>query len=296
MKTLLALLLLSPALVAQPLFAQSLSTQSKSKPGDVVIQQVNDRRTSGSFAQLTISLELPGVKASEVAATRVLLTTAVDDSGKTLLDPKAREPQLESTSRMSMKRDDAPPATISVTLLNPARKATKVKEIRGDIELYMPSRDPNSIAEIPKFLSYSGKQLASKALAANSVEIGVVSPTQLAAEKKRRGDAKRSEAKASGFDGEDLDRYVASYLESLLKLDDDEVLVRVKDPNKRIQEISYVTASGETKHVSTRDDDGFMRLSTWGDKPQPDWKLRVSMTTPKNIVRQPFVLTDVPLP
>jgi hypothetical protein len=296
MKTFLALLLLSPTLLAQTLFAQPLFAQSKSKPGDVVIQQVNDRRTSGSFAQLTISLELPGVKASEVAATRVLLTTAVDDSGKTLLDPKAREPQLESTSRMSMKRDDAPPATISVTLLNPARKATKVKEIRGDIELYMPSRDPNSIAEIAKFLSYSGKQLASKALAANSVEIAVVSPTQLAAEKKRRGDAKRSEAKASGFDGEDLDRYVASYLESLLKLDDDEVLVRVKDPNKRIQEISYVTASGETKHVSTRDDDGFMRLSTWGDKPQPDWKLRVSMTTPKNIVRQPFVLTDVPLP
>jgi hypothetical protein len=291
MKTLLALLLLSPTLFAQPLFAQT-----KGKPGDVVIQQVNDRRTNGSFAQLTISLELPGVKASEVAASRVLLTTAVDDSGRTLLDPKAREPQLESTSRMSMTRDDAPPATISVTLLNPARKATKVKEIRGDIELYMPSRDPNSTAEIAKFLSYSGKQLGNKALSANGVEIAVISPTQLAAEKKRRGDAKRSEAKASGLEGEDLDRYISSYLESLLKLDDDEVLVRIKDPNKRIQEISYITPGGETKRVSTRDADGLTRLSTWGDKPQPDWKLRVNMTTPKNIVRQPFVLTDVPLP
>jgi hypothetical protein len=286
MKTLLALLLLSPIVLAQP----------KGKPGDVVIQQVNDRRTSGSFAQLTISLELPGVKASDVAASRVLLTTAVDDSGRTLLDPKAREPQLESSYRMAMTHNDAPPATISVTLRNPDRKATKVKEIRGDIELYMPSRDPNSIAEIPKFLSSSGRQLAHKALAANGVEIAVVSSTQLAAEKKRRGDAKRSEAKASGLEGEDLERYLSSYLESLFKLDDDEVLVRVKDPNKRIQEISYVTASGETKRVSSRDDDGFTRLSTWGEKPQPDWKLRVSMTTPKNIVRQPFVLTDVPLP
>jgi hypothetical protein len=288
MKKLLALLLVSPFLFAQP----------KTRPGEVVIDQVNDRRTSGPFAQLTISLEMPGVKASDVAASRVLVTTAVDDSGRTLLDPDAREPQLEPSSRMGMTRDDgsSPPAAISVTLKNPDRKATKVKEVRGNIELYMPSKDPNSIAEIPKFLSYSGKPLAHKALAANGVEIAVVSSTQLAAEKKRRGEAKRSEAKASGLEGQDLEGYVSSFLESLLKLDDDEVLVRVKDPNKRIQKISYVTAGGETKRVSSRDDEGFTRLSTWGEKPQPDWKLRVSMTTPKNIVRQPFVLTDVPLP
>jgi hypothetical protein len=280
------------------LFAQPLLAQPKAKPAEVVINQVNDRRTSGSFSQLTISLELPGVKASDVAASRVLVTSAVDDSGKSLLDADAHQPQLESSSRMRMGSDDgsSPPATISVTLKNPDRKATKVKEVRGDIELYMPSKDPNSTAEIPKFLSSSGKPLAHKALSANGVEIALVSPAQLAAEKKRRGEAKRAEAKAAGLEGQGLEEYISNYLESLLKVDDDEVLVHVKDPNKRIQQLSYVTAAGETKQVSAHDSDGFTRLSTWGEKPQPDWKLRVSMTTPKNIVRQPFALTDVPLP
>ena len=293
MKKLRALLLFPPFLFAHPLLAQT-----KTKPADVVINQVNDRRTNGSFAQLTISLELPGVKASEVAASRVLVSSAVDDSGKSLVDAGGREPQLESSSRMGMTHDDgsSPPAHISVTLKNPDRKATKVKEVRGDIELYMPSKDPNSTAEIAKVLSLSGKPLAHKALAANSVEITIVGPAQLAAEKKRRGDVKRAEAKAAGLEGKELEEYVSSYLESVLKLDDDEVLVRIKDPNKRIQQIGYVTAAGETKQVSTRDDEGFTRLSTWGEKPQPDWKLRVSMTTPKNLVRQPFALTDVPLP
>jgi len=119
---------------------------------------------------------------------------------------------------------------------------------------------------------------------------------QLEAEKKRYADAKRKEAKEAGIEGEGLESYVKSSLESYLALEPDEVLVRIKDPNKRIQEVSYVDAAGETKHVSMREDEGYTRLSTWGDKPQADWKLRVSMKTSKNLVRQPFALADVPLP
>jgi hypothetical protein len=280
---------LALAALASPLLAQ--------KPAEVTIQQVNDRRTSGTFfAQLTISLELPKVHAADVAASRVLVTSAVDSSGQSLIDPKADEPDLEASSRMGMGAEDATtPAVVSVTLKNPDRKATSVKQVRGDIELYMPSKDPNSIAEIPKFLSFSGKPLVHKALKANGVEISLVSPAQLEAEKKRLGDAKRKEAKAAGYEDEELDNVVKYYLESLLNLEEGELLIRLKDPNKRIQQIAYIAGS-ETKRVNMRDDEGFVLLSTWGEKPEPGWGLRVSMKTPKNLVRQAFALDDVPLP
>jgi len=285
-KTIAALAL---AALASPLLAQ--------KPAEVTIKQVNDRRTSGTFfAQLTISLELPKVHAADVAASRVLVTSAVDSSGQSLIDPKADEPDLEANARMGMGNEDpATPATVSVTLKNPDRKATSVKQVRGEIELYMPSKDPNSVAEIPKFLSFSGKPLVHKALKANGVEISLVSPAQLDAEKKRLGDAKRKEAKAAGYEDEELDNVVKYYLESLLSVEEGDVLVRLKDPNKRIQQIAYI-AGGETKHVSMREEEGFVLLSTWGEKPEPGWTLRVSMKTPKNLVRQPFALNDVPLP
>jgi hypothetical protein len=280
--------------------AATVFAQPKATPVEVSIKQVNDRRTSGSFAQLNISLELPKISSRDVEASRVLIVAATDDSGSSLLDPEASEPQLEPNFRGSLTgRDDKipPPATVTVTLKNPDRKAKTVKEVRGEIELYMPGKDPNSVAEVAKFMSSPGKPLTHKALKANGVEIALVSSAQLAAERKRLGDAKRKEYVEAGWTpGEDLDNMVKSYTESLLTVEDSDVLVRIKDPNSRIQDLAYVDAAGETKRISNRTDEGFTYLTTWGEKPQADWKLKVSMKTPKNLVRYSFALKDVALP
>jgi len=167
--------------------------------------------------------------------------------------------------------------------------------VRGEIELYMPSKDPNSVAEIAKFLSFSGKPLAHKALKANGVEIALVSPAQLAAEKKKYAEAKRKEYVDLGYEGESLDSMVSSSVDSFLSLDERQVLLRVKDPNDRIQEVVLIDGAGETKRGSLRDEEGFAIFSTW-EEPKADWKMRVSMHTNKNLVKHEFVLKDVPLP
>jgi hypothetical protein len=247
---------------------------------------------------LSISLELPKIRSSEVEASRVLLAAATDDSGKSLLDPEATEPQLEPN--MSGRMGGAatpPPASVRVMLANPDRKATTVKEVRGEIELYMPAKDPNSVAEVAKFVSLSGKPFAHKALKANGVEITLLTEKQIEAERKRIADAKRKEYKDAGWeDGESLEGMLTNLLQSLLGLQESDLLLRIKDPNKRIQEIGYIDAAGEVKRFSTRDEEGLTYLSTWGDKPQPDWKLRISMKTAKNMVRHSFALKDLALP
>jgi len=280
-------------LFAIPVLAQS------AKPVDVTVKHVNDRRTTGHFANLTITIELPKIHSTDVAAWRALLTSATDDSGRDLVERGDQEPQLETYQQMGMPGKDAPPEPVSLRLQlrNPERKATTVKEVTGALELYMPSKDPNSTAELPKFLSLAGKPLAHKALKANGVEIAFVTPAQIDAEKKRLGAAKRKEALAEGLEGEGLDQYIASYLENVISLEESDLAARIKDPNNRIHEIAYVDASGDVKHVSSRSNEtGLTILSTWGEKPQPDWKLRVSMKTPKNLARYSFALADVNLP
>jgi hypothetical protein len=169
--------------------------------------------------------------------------------------------------------------------------------VSGEIELYMPGKDPNSIAEIPKFVTQSGKALTHKALKANGVEISMISPAQLDADRKKKAEAKKKEYAEMGFSGEDLENMLKSFLESLLGMNaENDVYVRIKDPNKRIQQITYVDPAGDVKNVIVQDEEGMARLSTWAGKPQADWKMRVSMKTAKNVTRYAFALSDVPLP
>jgi hypothetical protein len=270
------------------------------KPVDVTVQQVNDRRSNGNFAELVISLQLPKVLSSTVSASRVFVKTATDDTGQSLVAEGMQEPDLQANMSAAYRSAAAAtePASVQVSLKNPSRKATRVADVRGEIELYMPSKDPNSIAEVAKFMSFSGKPLSHKALKANGVEIVLVSPAQVAAERKRIGDTKRKELKEAGYeDGENLETLIKSTLDYTLNFEPTDVPVRLKDPNKRIQEVAYVTASGEVKQAMLRQgDEGMQILYAWGDPPQPDWKLRVSMKTTKNLVRYPFALKDVALP
>ncbi len=280
MKKLIVILLLATAVHAQ----QKL---------DVQVQYVNDRRTTGSFAQLGITLELPKLKSSEVGGSRIVIARATDDRGNDLVDHEAT-PQLETNARLHMKESTAP-ANVTLNLKNPDRKAKTVKEVSGEIELFLPGRDPNSIADLTGFVPQSGKPMANKALKANGVEITFLTPKQIDAEKQKRMDAKKKEYLDAGYEAEGVNSMVESEFESFAS-DENELLAIVKDPNQRIQDVAYIDGNGELQMASMRIEDGIARVSTWSGKPQANWKLRVTMQTPKNLVKYPFSITNVALP
>jgi hypothetical protein len=283
-------------IVAPLLFSASLVAQPK--PVEAVVDSVNDRRTNGSFAELMVSVRLPKIRSSEVAASRVLVTAATDDTGANLVKTEEEEPRLEPNGSGMFEKKEDPPVTVRMSLATPSRKATKVKEIRGEVELFMPSKDPNSVADVSKFLSYSGKALNHKALKGNGVEIILLSKAQIEAEKKKIADAKRKEYKDAGYeDGEDLENNVKNAVEWSLNPEPSDVVVRIKDPKKNIEELEYVDAKGEAKRVHTRNlYEDIDAITTWGDAPGPGVTLRVKMKTAKNMVRYPFVVKDVTLP
>lgn len=286
-------LLLPLLLFSAPLFAQ------KPKPIEVVVDQVQDRRSPGPFGGLTLSLALPKLKTTEVAASRVFVNSAVDDLGSILVDTERSEPRLEQNYRASMDFkgwSSVPTATVSVPLRNPDRKAKMLKSVSGEIELFLPGRDPNSVAEVASFMTTRGKALSHKALKANAVEITLLSEAQIEAEKKRAAEKKRKELTEYGYEGETLESALTDFLGSLFGVDESNVPVRIKDPQKRIQEVAFITPEGEVKQASIDENEGLTTLSTWGGTPQPNWKLRVSMRTPKNLVRHTFALSEIALP
>jgi hypothetical protein len=310
MKALLAplalALLLSPAAPAQkrakppakaappaPIASSSLP------PVKVALGQVHDRRSDESpFKGLEINLELPEIPAADVAATRTVVKTAVDDTGRNLVPDdsgkRGLQPTLSGGPGRSAEKPE--PTRLTLELKNPARKASVVANVTGEIELYMPGRDPNSVATIPKFLASAGRPLASAALRANGVEIIVMGKEQLEAEKKRRLEELKQEAKKQGIAGEALEERIADFSSEFLKPDEGDVVLKVQSPEGRIQEIAYVDAGGQEKRVAAMQRQGFTVLSTWSGTPGPDWGLRVRMKTPKTLARYSFALKDVPLP
>ncbi|MEO8216318.1 MAG: hypothetical protein ABI718_04475 [Acidobacteriota bacterium] len=287
------ILLPAPETVAQK---KKVKAPAMAAPAQVNVVRVNDRRGGEPFQRLELVIELPTVPSTGVSAGRVLLRSAVDDSGNNLMEETQGEPALGSLS-VARRGDSTRPAALSFTLASPLRNATSVREVRGEIELYMPSRDANSVALLPKFMSSKGKALSHKALKANGVEIMVLSEPQYEAEKKRLADLKRKEMVKEEYSEDTIASSIEIFLENFLAPEPNDVVVKIKDPKKVIQEFSWIDSSGgEPKRLNTREDNGLTFLFTWEGPPQPDWALRVSMLTPKNVVRFPFVLRDVPLP
>ncbi len=286
------------SLIALPLAAQKARPQSGTGPIELSVKQLNDRRGGQFFERLQLVVELPGVASGDLSGARVLLRSAVDDTGRNLLDPDAGEPGLETIAKSPYEDADdrKKPATVSFSLVSPARTATSVKEIAGEIELYMPSKDPNSSASVPKFLSFKGKLISHKALKANGVEISLVSDQQFEAEKKRQAELKRKEMIKEEYPEDIIASSIESFLEYFPKPEPNDVVLRIKDPKSAIQSVSYIDASGEEKRGFLREDEGFMFLSNWEGPPEAGWSLRVDMKTAKSLIRRPFVLADVPLP
>jgi hypothetical protein len=303
------------ALVAAPAAAQS-KAKSKSKPAapaktatpapakatpaNATLKTVQDRRSDGHFARCTLGIELPDIPAVEAKASRVVVMKAIDDLGTNLLLDDAANARLEPTQRGQFgkpKEGPAPPTIIFAEMKNPPRKARVLKEVSGEIELYIPSRDPNGEAGFPKILSMAGKPLAHAALKANGIEIAVLSEDQIAAERKKAGDAERAKAKKEGITDEETIRSMVEYaVDSFPKGGEGQIVLRVKDPKKAIQDFKMADGEGNPQFNGKSDAAGLTILEFWGDKPKPDWTMKVLIQSDTSLVRHTFVFKDIPLP
>ena len=286
------------------LAASTLSAQSSKKgksagpsPIEVSVSQIQDRRTSSFFSQLDITVQLQGISEADISASRITIRKAVDDTGLDLIDPEAGEPQFETTSSAYFKeKDTKTPASVAFKLKNPARDAVVVKEVRGEIELYMPDKDKDAVVVLPKFQSLAGKPVTNKALKASGIEVSVIGKAQLEAEKKKASKAKSDELKKDGADEETIKWMVSSFEESFYTPSEGEVALRVKDPNKRVHEYAFVDGAGTPQRAYPSERDGLTILSTYGSAVDPSWGLQIKLRTPKTMAHHTFALNDVELP
>jgi len=212
---------------------------------------IEDRRTTGKFfAGLEIELKLTGDDVADAKSARILLKKAVDETGRDLLPERKPDEDFKSVGSSELK----------LALKNPARGAAAVKEIAGEVQLYVPTRDPAAVVTIDRVLTRMDKAIESPALRAQKITLSLVSPKVYLAEAKKR-DAefdkemekhKEEMKKEAGDDktAEALMALVKGFAGMMNDVGENDLILQIGDEQKKILDIGVVRANGEAIDTS----------------------------------------------
>jgi hypothetical protein len=251
---------------------------------------VTDRRRNDSFfSGLEIELKLTGEPAAGVRGARATVEKAVDDTGRNLVKENAEKPDFAKSSG-----DEAPP--LKVELKNPARRAAKVKELSGRVEVFLPGRDASAEAKVPKFAARMDQPIAAPALKAANAQVTVVSRRTYEAEKKKDAERRKKEAEGSGLGGAMVEAFSALFEGFMGAVEENDVLVKVDDPGKKVFDVEVVDSKGAKLDGGSSMTIGSFRILKFSEKVPADAGLKVYVLTPKSLVTTPFQLKNVALP
>ncbi len=272
--------------------AQILAAAAPSKPSAIGVTpgDVTDRRRNdNSFAGLEIELKLTGEAAGGARGARAVVQKAVDDTGRNLVKEGGRPAEFEKSS------GEGSPA-LKLELRNPARRAKSVREISGQVEVFLPDRDPAAVASADRFLSRMDRPIAASALKAAQTEATVVSRKTYDAEKKKDDERKKKESESAGLAGAMVSAFSGLFEGLFGEIGENDLLIRVNDPGKKVFGVEVFDAGG--KRI---DDSGSMKVGDFWilkftEKLPADASLRIYLMTGKALVTAPFSLKDVALP
>ncbi|MEP6769960.1 MAG: hypothetical protein ABJC61_14905 [Acidobacteriota bacterium] len=278
-------------------FPLSAAEDVKVSAGAVEDQRSSDGRMSG----LSIEIKLAGGALSDVKALRARLKSAKDDVG-TVLYKAAKSDKPRDFEEFSPDRRPGP----RINLSSPSREASTV-EAAGELELFIPSRDPNTKQRYEKFLGRLDKPISSSALKSAKVEITPLSAAAYKARQQQNRPTKEqitAEAKKQGATDAEIKQAIA-LVEAVAALGGEEptdtsVLIETKDPDGKIISIDLVGADGTELRAPSRGtsgggEDKLVKIDL-SEKPPADAALVVTLRTSKSIVSVPINFKEVALP
>lgn len=279
----------------------STPAYGQSKVG-VELEEVVDNRVSidpnAEFqlrGGLEVRVKLTGNGLDKALAARVVITEAKDDKGTSLMEKARGVPDFSGREYNN--------GTLNLTVGQPARTASSVR-IKGNVELYVPDRDPNANVKIPNAFAKLDVPIPSKALKAANVELTLLSPAGYNALIKSRKitDKDIEELRAAGKKEGATDKEIETVIELAKAMEGlDEALPAngvalsgTRAAFDRIYRVEILGNDGQPVNVGsrgtmTRGDSSVMTLAPSGDLPDKA-TLQVLLLTDKSRMSFPFDL------
>ncbi len=255
----------------------------------VSVTEVKDSRTTGQFFNnLDIKLKLTGDDIAGAKGIRTVVTSAVDDTGRNLLKDEDKSQEFKPL------QDSDLGAEVELRFKNPARKSSVVKEITGEVHLFMPVRDPSATVILKSFKTLTGKPVSDPALVKAGMQLTVLT--------KKEYDilAKQHEQQAIEEAEKNLEQAMVEVIKgmfgSFFQVGENDVLLKIDDPDKKFIKAEVLNAKGEVIHNSSTTSANDMRVLGFDENLPADAQLRIFLKTPKSVVVVPLKLADIALP
>ncbi|MEW6001156.1 MAG: hypothetical protein AB1638_00675 [Nitrospirota bacterium] len=258
----------------------------------VSVSEVKDTRTTGQFSQMELKLKVMGDIISDAKGVKLKITKALDDTDRNLLKEEGDKTDFTLPDEHNIGQ-----AEVEAKLKNPARRAAVIKELLGEITVFVPKTDPNATANINNFMNAAGKPLNNAALKAAQVEIAVLTKSQYnEIKEKKKQEVKEKEGSLVEEFGEAIVQALSSLFGGMMEIGENSVILSIKDTESKVAAIEFMDKSG--KRITSN---STMRMGDiWVfdfEKPMPqDAQLAIFIITPKSVIKSPFKLTDIALP
>jgi len=272
-------------------FASVLSLSSLAFALDIQVGDVQDSRTTGQFfSGLTVDLKMVGDELNDASGVKVNIASALDDTGRDLLNPEEKKDTFEDLKQFGQTQNK-----VSLKLKNPARRANTIKELKGQLELYVPKNDPASKVTVNDLSKQGGKPIESQAFKDAGVQLTLMTSQQYEAEKKKQADAAAAEAKAKGMPPEMLN--MMNSLSMGMGSDDaNSLIMKVTDPNNRLVEVTVLGTDGQPIRSNGSMSSGDTKTLYFEQKIPDGAKVEIALATPKSLMVVPLNLQNIALP
>ena len=262
--------------------------------GMSTVYRAFDTTLERQVAVKLLSEALAGDGLEDAKGGRALVRSAVDDTGRNLIREDQPSQDFEKSGQQGMGQQGMPP--LKVSLKNPARKAAAVKELSGQVEVFLPSRDAAAVTRVEKFLSRVDRPITSSGLKAAQANVTVISRKPYEAEKKKNEERRKAEASSAGVAGAMAQAFGALFDGLFGDIGENDVLLQVEDKGKKVFSAEVLDAKG-----SPIDNQGSMKVGDfwilkYPEKLPADASLVIYVMTPKALVSSPFSLKNIPLP
>jgi len=279
--------LLSIAIFVSVIVA-SADAQVQTQLGDV-----KDSRTTGQFfGGLEVKIKLLGDSVADAESIRTVINTAVDDTGRDLIDHEKQKNEFVKKNGQSQQSWE-----LSVNLKNPTRKATAIKELTGKADLLVPKNDPDSIVKVDDFQKLGGQPIASPALSAAGIEIVAYTKEQADAEKAKQAEEAKKNPKAN------IGEAIAGVFGEMFNMGGgpNSITVQLKDPKEMVADVEFQDESGHKIKGNGWSSSGDIKTKAsktynFQSKLPDSTRLVIYLATPKSVVTVPLTLKDVFLP